>query len=725
MTWCLKILTFHGLRMVRSIHHTATDQGSTSQSSSNFSRFGGLGVGIGRPNAEIESRPSDAAMMKTSRSVTLKQYGSPSLLSDAASFFDGTTLKRDYSPSRYASSRDSDLTVERGEDRPKFIGSRKVRATDPQPLSNSGPQNQPTFVASNLQARRRRLLSDSSSSSLASVSRTQTSIVSSPTSASGSTVLTESKRFSRLTLLTRPISEPVTGNSRSSSRTSKESAKRRLHEDKGGADQTPRSSREDVRMGLNKMEILSGKPSETDERQRADLKKLSTSIRKSVSAGLAPDFCTKNGGSQAFVPHLKSSQSSLLQLAKSERHFGSISSLVGEDSHRLRYHLEIQHLLKSPVPKRSESLQFLLEKRPTEPRALVGLDNLGNTCFMNSILQCILSTDMLVGYFFLGAYKKDINKRSPMKGQLAIAFANLVNEAMKHYGLSKSIAPSQFKRQIEQWAPQFAGYNQQDSQEFLRFMLDGLHEDLNRVQVRPKFTYKDSDVDVLSSSDKATLSWNRYHAVSSSLVFDLFGGQLQSTVKCLGCGAQSTTFDMFWDLSLPIPKVYQRSRLENMGTKSQQCSIVECLAEFALEELLDELYQCDACKSRQKASKCLRIHRCPEILVLHLKRFLFTAYSRDKIETNVQYPIRNLSLEPIMSGTPGRDHLTYYDLFGVSNHMGGMGGGHYIAHCKNSDDGQWYQRNDSRVSSCSELALTQMGSSAYVLFFQKKRNVPA
>ncbi|KAI8838388.1 hypothetical protein BC829DRAFT_364889 [Chytridium lagenaria] len=331
---------------------------------------------------------------------------------------------------------------------------------------------------------------------------------------------------------------------------------------------------------------------------------------------------------------------------------------------------------------------------------------------MNSILQCIFASELLTGYFLSGEHKGHINTTSPLKGQLATAFGEAVREIMKYIGDSgKTYNPSNLKRYVEYWAPQFAGYNQQDAQEFLRFMLDGLHEDLNRVLKRPKFTYRDNDVDSLNDVEKARFSWARYHATSSSLVFDIFGGQLQSTVTCLTCGHLSTTFDTFWDLSLPIPK-------NRRGVVEKECSITDCLSEFATEEVLEQLYRCGRCKSDQKASKSLRLYRCPEVLVLHLKRFSYTMFSRDKIETKVSFPLERLSLDTIMSKTP----VVIYDLFGVSNHMGGLGGGHYIAHCKNADDGHWYQRNDSKVSRCSENTMSSMGSTAYVLFFQKRRD---
>lgn len=181
---------------------------------------------------------------------------------------------------------------------------------------------------------------------------------------------------------------------------------------------------------------------------------------------------------------------------------------------------------------------------------------------MNSILQCICSSWDLLGYFDSELFKSELNKRPPLKGnksiknlgQLALAFADLIQQAL-HSSYKDVISPVKFKQNIEKWAPQFMGYRQQDSQEFLRAMLDGLSEDLNRITEKKKWNIKDEEIDNLSDIEKATVSWNMCKSLNDSVITDVFAGQLQSTVTCHGCKYRSVTFEMFMDLSLPIPKV--------------------------------------------------------------------------------------------------------------------------------------------------------------------------
>ncbi|KAM4726634.1 ubiquitin carboxyl-terminal hydrolase 2-like [Anableps anableps] len=332
------------------------------------------------------------------------------------------------------------------------------------------------------------------------------------------------------------------------------------------------------------------------------------------------------------------------------------------------------------------------------PQGLVGLRNLGNTCFMNSILQCLSNTAELRDYCLRNIHLMELNRRSNMA--LMEEFAKVTQNLWT--SANEAVSPSEFRNQIQRFAPKFAGCSQQDAQEFLRFLLDGLHSQVNRATVLRKVPVEDADH--LADDEKARRMWNMYLEREDSKVVDLFAGQLKSSLTCTVCGFRSTVFEPFWDLSVPIA---QRS--------SGEVTLKDCLRLFTREDVLDgeERPTCNKCKARRKCTKRFSIQRFPQVLVLHLKRFSDSNVRASKLSTYVDFPLKDLDLREFSAVSSERP---VYNLYAVSNHTGNTLGGHYTASCRNPALGEWYSYNDSRVSPMSSSQVRS--GHAYVLFYE-------
>jgi ubiquitin carboxyl-terminal hydrolase 4/11/15 len=149
-------------------------------------------------------------------------------------------------------------------------------------------------------------------------------------------------------------------------------------------------------------------------------------------------------------------------------------------------------------------------------------------------------------------------------------------------------------------------------------------------------------------------------------------------------------------------------------------SLDECFALHCQEEELseDNAWYCNVCRKHQTASKRLEIFRLPDVCVVHLKRFYFTANIREKIETFVSYPLDGWDLSGYeLVKDPARSP-PIYDLVGVVNHFGGLGGGHYTAYCRNKIDLGWYNFNDAHTSPMDPAQV--LSPSAYLLFYRRR-----
>jgi hypothetical protein len=139
-----------------------------------------------------------------------------------------------------------------------------------------------------------------------------------------------------------------------------------------------------------------------------------------------------------------------------------------------------------------------------------------------------------------------------MKGDVAQAYGELIHEMWS--GRIGSCAPKSLKHSVARYAPRFTGYKQHDSQEFMLFLLDSLHEDLNLAkQKQSPYMEKKDDDGTSADSTLAAEQWEYYRKRNQSKIHDIFHGQIKTVVQCLTCNTKRRTFDPICFLSLPLP----------------------------------------------------------------------------------------------------------------------------------------------------------------------------
>ncbi|KAJ0090143.1 hypothetical protein Patl1_14670 [Pistacia atlantica] len=308
-----------------------------------------------------------------------------------------------------------------------------------------------------------------------------------------------------------------------------------------------------------------------------------------------------------------------------------------------------------------------------------GLENLGNTCFLNSVLQCLTYTEPLAAYLQSGKHRNSCR----ISGFCALcAIQKHVSRALQAPG--RILAPKDLVLNLRCISRNFRSSRQEDAHEYMVNLLESMHK-----------CCLPSGVPSESPS-----------AYEKSLVHKIFGGRLRSQVKCMQCSYCSNKFDPFLDLSLEIHKAD---------------SVHKALTNFTAAELLDggeKQYQCQRCKQKVRALKQLTVHKAPYVLTVHLKRFR----SHDpgqKIDKKVQFG-PTLDMKPFVSGSYEGD--LKYTLYGVLIHHGwSTHSGHYYCFIRTSS-GMWYSLDDNRVVQVNERSVLEQ--KAYMLFYVRdRRNV--
>ncbi|XP_020244371.1 ubiquitin carboxyl-terminal hydrolase 36 [Asparagus officinalis] len=306
-----------------------------------------------------------------------------------------------------------------------------------------------------------------------------------------------------------------------------------------------------------------------------------------------------------------------------------------------------------------------------------GLQNLGNTCFLNSVLQCLTYTEPFAAYCHSGEHRSSCRTA----GFCAMcALQNHVMNALQSTG--KILSPSHLVKNLRCISRNFRNSRQEDAHEYMVNLLESMHK-----------CCLPSGVPTESPS-----------AYEKSLVHKIFGGRLRSQVRCLQCNYCSNKFDPFLDLSLEILKAD---------------SLTRALMHFTAKEQLDggeKQYQCQRCKQKVRASKQLTVHKAPYVLTIHLKRFGPDVLGQ-KIDKKVGFE-PSLDLKPFVSDPQEAD--LKYTLYGVLVHAGwSTHSGHYYCFVRTSS-GMWHSLDDNQVRPVSEK--TVLGQKAYMLFYVRDRS---
>ncbi|KAE8770586.1 Ubiquitin carboxyl-terminal hydrolase 4 [Hordeum vulgare] len=337
-----------------------------------------------------------------------------------------------------------------------------------------------------------------------------------------------------------------------------------------------------------------------------------------------------------------------------------------------------------------------------------GLENFGNTCYCNSVLQalyfCTPFREQLLEYY--------TNNKNPGDAEenLLTCLADLFMQVSQSKKKTGVIAPKRFVQRVKKQNELFRSYMHQDAHEFLNFLLNELVDILEKESSAAKDSPQSSSPEKVPNGPVQPLANGVKKEPPVTLVHKNFQGILTNETKCLRCETVTARDETFFDLSVDI---------------EQNSSITSCLKNFSSTETLnaEDKFFCDKCCSLQEAQKRMKIKKAPHILVIHLKRFKYIEQlgRYKKLSYRVVFPME------LKMGSTSDDVDTEYSLFAVVVHVGsGPNHGHYVSLVKSHN--HWLFFDDENVEMVEESTLqTFFGSSheysgntdhGYILFYE-------
>lgn len=414
--------------------------------------------------------------------------------------------------------------------------------------------------------------------------------------------------------------------------------------------------------------------------------------------------------------------------------------------------------------------------------SITGLKNMGNTCYINSMIQCLFATKLLRDIFLTSDYQRYLTSNTTH--QMSKSFNMLFKKMYMNGGCS--VVPSGFLKSCNFLRPDFnISSDQQDTQEFLLFVLDRLHKELSHQDE----VANDYPTLLLHNTEKMKVNGKEYNkwffdnVVKNGLspIDYIFQGQMENCLECQRCGYSSYSYSTFYVLSLALPSV-----TTTIFEKTRKIHLEDCINLFTHDEILagENAWDCPKCISnrniqepsperkkrglfvspekgisakktsklfkfksksnnaihssttslipdrvdfkRMKAIKTMNFILLPQILVIHLSRFLYDLTEKNK--ATVTYPlILNIVLK--------NNEICRYKLYGIVNHFGNLRSGHYTSlvnkdlnHRMGYGGEKWYYFDDEVVKEdiqhkSFENGVTNFSSTdVYVLFYERIYN---
>ena len=345
-------------------------------------------------------------------------------------------------------------------------------------------------------------------------------------------------------------------------------------------------------------------------------------------------------------------------------------------------------------------------------KATIGLANIGATCYINSIIQCLahcieLSEDILSWYL----YHPDKDKQSRC---ISYSYADVLYNLFFPKDNQTYYSPNDFREIIALIGPLFEEHKANDSKDIFQFLIEKIHEELN-VLNESNINYNE---DIIVNQMDELAVFNNFELVCQknyhSCISKYFYGKHKTITKCLNCQCSIFNYQVYSFLIFPLldVKKYKFSYYQN-HSQNQIMNLYDCFNYFQKMEFFsgeNHIY-CMGCKLETNANYCNLIYSTPIILTIILNRGKNNADFNEKF----LFPME-LNLD---SYAQDKYNSNKFYLIGVLCHVGESSmNGHFFSYCRSHYQGNWFKYNDAIVSECDENEIFD-ATTPYILFYHK------
>ena len=375
--------------------------------------------------------------------------------------------------------------------------------------------------------------------------------------------------------------------------------------------------------------------------------------------------------------------------------------------------LEEKKQLNNSLKNSKDNIIIVKENIPI----IIGLNNIGATCYMNATLQCLSNTDKLTKYFLYKFKYKPGSKNKIMTNEYYKVIKNLWDPNNNN----GSYSPNDFKNKLSEENSLFAGIAANDSKDLINFLLERFHSELNIKKGNNNLeTINYNQIDQTNEKIILNLFIEEFRNNYNSVISNLFYGLMETKSQCQGCNIIKFNFQVYSFIEFPLEKVneycfrtgkrtYYNMNMNN--NKNPDVDIYECFEYYHNIDLMtgDNKMYCNICNCLCDALYGTLLYTAPNNLIINLNRGRGAVY-----ECKVNFPdILNLS-----NYVKFKESNTLFELYAVICHIGPSSmSGHFVAYCKNRMDKKWYLYNDAFVTLCQNTHDYRKGM-AYILFYQ-------